>query len=481
MPAGLLRSLISKTWEEFTREVLEYDSKGILIQEEITSVGTNPDIYLRTKHPIISDLLVNLQLSNPDMRFEKYRELIQHLNPSIHSSTLIVDLLKAIRDREDLSSEKIDRLFDAGSQIFYEDPHFNLHYAINLQHRNTEEALHKGIERIPHAESFLDRRNHLLVHRRAVLNFRLAQLTAEKETDLNETFRYIQEARNLFDIKLILDPFTWYSYVEYIRFELWYWETVKLSDLEEITQRIKIEELLDRAEKSLIENAHIITQLRADYLMKSGTRTAQEKQEYLDFLENEAQDAAKRPYVLILQYYYHERVRDEDEVRRIIGELEPHAHLDEVAKVLFRYYGRHLYDISTRLRFFEIITKHPEIEKKDLVPYHYYSFVAEAYSGNFQYAYEHVSALRGKFGYLNPAMREVWRDEETLEERVFEGIIRIEKGRKRIRVIELQQTVDLVPDNYSTFSESSHHNVVLHFYLYGVKAEIVRPEEAKEP
>ena len=106
--------------------------------------------------------------------------------------------------------------------------------------------------------------------------------------------------------------------------------------------------------------------------------------------------------------------------------------------------------------------------------YHYYSFVAEAYNKNFHYAYEHVGLLRGKFTYLNPAQREVWRDEDTSEEKVFEGIIRMDKNRKRVRVIELQQTVDLVPDNYSAFPESSHHNVILHFYLNGIKAEIVQ-------
>lgn len=54
MPASLLRSLLAKTWEELIVEVLQYDSKGILIQEEINSPGTNPDIYLHTKcnHPL---------------------------------------------------------------------------------------------------------------------------------------------------------------------------------------------------------------------------------------------------------------------------------------------------------------------------------------------------------------------------------------------------------------------------------------------
>jgi hypothetical protein len=273
----------------------------------------------------------------------------------------------------------------------------------------------------------------------------------------------------------VLDPFSYYSYVEYIRFELWFWQTMNLSDIEEIAQRIKIEELLDRAEKSVIENTHIITQLRADYLNKVGTRTDEERERYLQFLEEAAQDSVKRPYALILLFYYFQRIHDEQEVAELAGELEAHTHLDEVAKVLFQYYGKHLYSLSVRLKFFNIINTHPEIERKDSVRYHYYSFVAEAYNINFHYAYEHVGFLRGKFTYLNPAQREVWRDEDTGEEKVFEGIIRIDKNRKRVRVIDLQQIIDLVPDNYSAFPESSHHNVVLHFYLNGIKAEIVAP------
>jgi hypothetical protein len=305
----------------------------------------------------------------------------------------------------------------------------------------------------------------------------LAQLVAQQETSLDETFKYIQQARSLFEIKLIIDPFSSYSYVEYIRFEIWYWQTVNLNDMDEITQRIKIEDLIDRAERSLIENVHIITQLRADYLNLVGTRTEEERREYLTFLEDAAQDPIKRPYALILQYYYYERVKDEDEADTIIRELESYTHLDEVAKVLFRYYGKQLYNLNTRLKFFSITNSHPEIERKDSIRYHYYSFIAEAYNRNFSFAYEHVNGLRGKLRYLNPALREVWKDENSSEEQVFEAVIRTERQRKRVRVIDLQQTIDLLPGNYSAYAEASHVNVVLHFFLNGMKAEIVEVEE----
>jgi hypothetical protein len=474
MPAGLLRALLGKTWEELTREVLQYDSKGILIQEEINSPGTNPDIYLRTKHPIISNSLVGLQLASEDARYEKYLELVRHLNPSAHSSSMVVDLLKAIRDTEDLSEGKINKLFDACSQIFDVDPRFNLHYAINLQYRNSEDMLHKGIERLQRAEAASDRRSHYLIHRRAVLNFRLAQMVADRELPtLNETLKYVQQARNLFDIKLILDPFSSYSYIEYLRFEIWCLENIRLSDVDRISQRIKIEDLLDRAEKSVIENTHVITQIKSDYLIKTAGRTEQEKQEYLDFLDDAIQDPVKRPYALILKFYYYERLKDIDKCEAIIADLESHTHLDEVGRVLFRYYGKRLNNLDNRIKFFDIVIKHPKLEKTDTVLFHYYSFVAEAYNRNFKFAYEHVTALRGRVNYLSPALREFWREENSPDEKIFKGIVVISKGRKRIQVIDLQHMFDLITGDYSTFHESSHQDVVLHFYLNGIKAEII--------
>ncbi len=476
MPASLLRSLTGKTWDHFTRDVLEYDSKGILIQEVITAVGTEPDIYIRTKHPVIADALVKLLFPSEDLRYEKYEHLARHLTPSFHSSKLVVDLLKALRDTEDLTEEKISMLFDSCSQIFEDDPHFNLHYAINLQHRGNDEALKKGIRRLQHSESLTESRNHYLLHRRAVLNFRLAQIVGARERELNHAYQYIDEARSLFEVKLIVDPFSSFSYIEFIRFEMWYLSTVTLSDEEKLRQRIKLEELLDKAEKSLTENAHIIVSLRADYLRIIGNRTDEERREYVRYLEEAAEEPTKKPYALILLFYHFESLHEHDRCLPIIQELESFQHLDEVAKVLFRHYGRNLQNANNRVRFLEIINNHPVIEKKDPIRYHYYSYVVESYNRNFRFAYEHLAQLRRSLAHTNPELNETWKDENS-ENKMFEAIVVIYRNRRQVKILDLQRTIDLVAGDYSKLAENSRCYVYLHFFLTGIRAEIQPVEE----
>ncbi len=118
MPAPLLRKLVSTDWEAFTRDILAVDCKGILIQAANTSTGTAPDLYFRTKHPIVSDLLVKYFYPSDDKRFESYLNLVQHLSAGFQNSTLLIDLLKSIRDTDDLSQDKLNKLFDACGQEF---------------------------------------------------------------------------------------------------------------------------------------------------------------------------------------------------------------------------------------------------------------------------------------------------------------------------------------------------------------------------
>src|SRR5690606_36388588 len=49
MPASWLRSIISKDWDEFVEKVIQAEGKGILIQENVNSFGTDPDLFFRTK------------------------------------------------------------------------------------------------------------------------------------------------------------------------------------------------------------------------------------------------------------------------------------------------------------------------------------------------------------------------------------------------------------------------------------------------
>ncbi len=54
MPASWLRQNTSMDWDEFTEKVIKAEGKGLLIQEDIRSTGTQPDLYFRTKHPLIA-------------------------------------------------------------------------------------------------------------------------------------------------------------------------------------------------------------------------------------------------------------------------------------------------------------------------------------------------------------------------------------------------------------------------------------------
>ena len=177
MPSSLLMKLVSKDWNEFKHDVIEYDAKGILVQEERDVSGDNPDLYFRTRHSVISDLLIKIYLSDSDERFAEYQKIFKKITYTSYNSGLIVDILKAMRITEEFTQSKIDVLFDICANEFSTDPHFNLHYAINLQYRGDQKSLELGIERIIQAEGFLDYRSHRLTHRRAVLNFRLAQTT----------------------------------------------------------------------------------------------------------------------------------------------------------------------------------------------------------------------------------------------------------------------------------------------------------------
>jgi hypothetical protein len=47
------------------------------------------------------------------------------------------------------------------------------------------------------------------------------------------------------------------------------------------------------------------------------------------------------------------------------------------------------------------------------------------------------------------------------------------QNRKRIHIIDLQQTFDLISGDYSASPESSHRHAVLHFYPNGIRAELV--------
>jgi hypothetical protein len=474
MPASLLRRLIDISWDDFAREIIPYNFKNYIFKVERNTPGTDPDLYFKTRHPVISDKLVEILLPDEDQRFEKYEYLLRRLVDSTSSSELAVNLLKTLRHNDDLSSDKIDRLFDICGQEFHEDAHFNLHYAINLQFRGDETSLRKGLQRIGFAEAFYEKRNHRLIHRKAKLSFQLAKLYFEKEgTQLNETYKYIDEARGFFEIKLLLDPFSSYSYADYIRFEIWFMESFNLDERGIVRQRIKIDELIDQAEKAVFDDLSSISTLKADYLRTYKNRSDAKVHEYENYLEQLCQNPTQRPYGLILSFYQFQD--DPERIKNIVQQLEEFQYLDDAAKILFRFYGRNLHILENRLKFMTVVKKHKFLEKKDAARFYFYSYINEIYNGHFDSAYEYLHSLRSTVSFLNPELSEVWRDSETGKERIFEGFIYTKQGKwKKVKIPELQKSFDLRSGSRVELLEDELYRVKLRFHLSGVKAEIVQ-------
>ena len=480
MPSSLLMKLVSKNWNAFKSDVIEYDAKGILVQEEKDLSGDEPDLYFRTRHSVISDLLIKMYLNDSDKRFAEYQKIFKKITYTPHNSRLIVNILKAMITTEEFTQSKIDTLFDICANEFSNDPHFNLHYAINLQYRGTQKSLERGIERIIYAEGFLDRRNHRLTHRRAVLNFRLAQLLDREQVIHSAVQPYIDEARELFHIKMIEDPFSIYSFLEYLRFEIWYLKTFSLTQETKLHSIISIENLLDRAKRQLHEGIETIAEIEAEY-RKTHHSSSTNDERYINFMNDLYRKEDLRPYALILYFHYYSQKKDENNLDAMVRELEEYAHLDEVSKLLFRHYGRNLHHSVNRAKLFNLVRSNELVLEQDPIRYHYFLGVAEAYNRRFHDFWKHMKEIRQRFG-TSLCMQDYWRDDEGNPE-IFDAVIVKYNNRLDVRIIDFQYNIPLFikkrRNSSIDTSASSNHKVQIQFYAGGMKASIVQEPETE--
>ena len=469
MPASVLRRLIDISWDDFLKEIIPYNFKNFVTRVETAVQGSDPDLFYKTRHKIISEKLVNTLLPDEDSRLAQYEFLLRKLPDTHFCAELSVDLLKALRHTGDLSMDKIDRLFDVCAEQFDEDTQFNLHYAINLQHRQTEAAYKRALSRITYAESFLEQRNHRLIHRKALLHYHLAKFYYLSDSaDARNAPTHVDSAEDFFEIKVILDPFSSYSYVDYVRFEVWKLKTLTLSPHEVLRQRIKIEELLDQAERAVFDDLASIQRVKAEYLQTCDRSSAKDG-EYEKFLEDLSDDTEQRQYGLILSYYYYQN--DSSKVKEIIEDLEEYQYLDDVSRIMFRHLGRNLYRLENRFKFMEIVRKHPFLERTEPARYYYFLYINEIYNGHFDSAYEFLSTLRSKVGFLNPELHEIWREDSTGKPKVFVGRAFLKNGRfRKIYISEIHKAFDLRLKENITFKVQQDYRVNLQFHLSGVKA-----------
>jgi hypothetical protein len=475
MPSGLLQNIISSDWEEFRSDVIEKDGKGILIQEISDSRGTDPDLYFRTKHPLISQRLISNLLQNEEVRYNHIKTIVTHIIQGSKNTRLLIDFLKSIVAYKHLPYNKIDSLYDLADEHLGEDPVFLLHYAINLQYRQNEESILKAISKIQYAESISDRtnRNHYLIHRRGVLTFELAKLLYKKKDSsiLYKVFRYVDEARDFLEIKKALDPFSSFSYTDLLNLEIWCLDKLEEDSNEKLRRRIYIEEVFDIGIRTVFENANRLYEIKNRFI--ESFKFNNDEKAYLEYLQNYYEDPVSRPYALILMFNHFLQKEDYEKCNDYLFELENLTLNNDVLDLLFKYYGRNLFNYNTRIKFFDLMRANPELEDYENLRFNYFNFIAECYSHNFRHAYKFLANIREKFNHINPDFHQIWIDPNNGSPALFEAVLKVNKtGKKQFYIPELNLWVK--SENWDKkWQISMQFDVEVHFYIYGLKARAV--------
>jgi len=471
MPASLLKSIISKDWQVFRKEVIEVEGKGILFQETFDSHSTEPDLYFKTKHPIISKRLIEMILKHND-RYKHFQTIISHIIPGSTSSLIATSLLKEIRHSEHLNPTQINKLYDLAFINLGESHHFILHYAINLQYRGAIKDLEKAEKLLTYADTLVNYRDSKLIHRRAVINFEMAKQWYQTEkTELIKTERYLKDARELFEIKKLIDPCSSYSYYELIKLEMWCLEKLNLDEEDKLIIRIKIEENFDIADRTVSDYRYHILTLQNEYRQKYVFK--ENETEYLKYLDECYDDADLRPFALILLFNFYLQNYNYEKCQEYLAGLEYYKDFEDVMKLLFKYYGRNLHIMSYRLKFFELIREYPKIEDSFTLRYNYFNGIAAAYNKDFRSAFDFISNIKDRFNLLNPDFQLPWKESDSENIQTFQGVIDLnKKGFKCIKIPSLANQFYLIKKK-NHYTIGKEYNVNLYFYLNGIKADII--------
>lgn len=476
MPASLLRKLISKPWDEFTEEVLKGDGKGILIQEEKIKKGYAPDLYLRTKHPIIAEKLISELVKSIDKKYNYYRIIFSNLLTGDQYVILVNDILKAISKSAEFSHEKIDKLYDLAYRELQDEPYFILHYANNLQRRNSKRELQRALDLLVESESQLERKSDRFIHRRASIHFSLTRVFyKEEKKELNLTLKHLNEAKELFEIKQLMDPCSSFSYINYIELLIWELENVVLEKDDELIAKIKIEGNIEQALTSITEGVNHILDLQKKYIAKNRYETS--KVNYLDELNEMYEDPVLRPLACILKHNYWKETDNISECQNTIDEMFEYLDNIEVALFLFKFYSDKLNYKEHRLKFYQIITKVNKIE--DIKPLHfqYYMFVAESYSFNFFKAFSNLKKIEREFLNINPDFELIWKETESEENKIFDGkVIEYKRRFLAFKPYEIQRSIFFITRLPKEIKINDNVKCILHFRLNGIRAELIEPQ-----
>src|SRR5829696_7087890 len=100
-------------------------------------MNNEPDLYFKTRHPIIAEALIKLILNNNEKN-SLYKNIFSGLTLSDFNATFIVDLIKNIRLNDtDITSGQIDNYYSICKTEFESSPHFMISYITNIEKKTS--------------------------------------------------------------------------------------------------------------------------------------------------------------------------------------------------------------------------------------------------------------------------------------------------------------------------------------------------------
>ncbi len=473
-PVGVIKNSIKNiSWEEFDMKILKGDGKGILFQINKYSIRNEPDLYFKTKHPIIAEALVLRFLKNNEKN-TLYKDIFESLTYSDFNARFIIDLIKSIRNYDsDITKGQIDRYFQIAKREFESSPHFMLGYVTNLE-KNTNSilVLKECLRDITILESTLERRNHRLVHRKGSICFKIAKTLFQGDKKNSEVVEYLNEAEDWFDIKKMLDPLSPYSYLDYFNILTWKLKNIKLTNEQKLYTYQTLNVLFDEATRTLNGNIAIIDRLFEEYSSVIGIK--QENQDYEKFLLEQYQDHFLRPSSAVLLYYYYEHLDKKEKCTQLFDEIKNYIDNKDVVYFLFKQYGRSLNLVNNRVKFFELVSKNEFLKKDSPLRYHYFSSICEFYNLRWSDGLDELSELRNeRFSNLNPDFFLYWMREEGDVE-IFDAEIVKDKKTKMVKILSpFYKSFALIKGDYRDYLNHQSVKAKLKFFLDGVRAEII--------
>jgi hypothetical protein len=473
-PASIIKhSIKNMEWGEFTDKVIRGDGKNILIQEKRNSTNNDPDLFFKTKHPVIAEALIQNIMKNTEKN-ALYKNLFSGLSDSEYNGRFVVDLIKNIRNSDsDITKGQIENYYEICKKEFNQSIPFMLSYITNIE-KQTEsiQLLEKCIDEIEMIEAPLTYRNNRLIHRKGSLNFKIARiLFRDQSVGVSTIKEFLYVAEDWFKIKKELDQSSTYSYMDYFNLLIWKLRNLSLDDKEKLVLHLTINDLFDEAFRMIEHNKNGLIDLYEEYNKFKAVKGAQSN--YLEYLLEQYQIPEQRAIACMLLYYYYEENKQQKKLEDLISELVNYQDLKEVVYFLFKYYGRNLYSSYNRTKFFSLIRYNSFLRNQHQFRYFYYSYVCDAYDRRWGDSNDYLNDLRfTKVGTTSPDFFLYWCAENG-KPNIFEGEIVMDRNVKKVKISTLYKDFVFVKGNYRKYEKGQFVDVKLRFSFEGIRAEIV--------